>query len=261
VIPLGVTVSARGGARFRTLAQAKAREWELPFVPREPSGGIEVLLEHAAEALLIVGGTGWVLRDRAGELGFGPGMAKVRIKRFESLVHLQQPDHLVQYGELKPGDHVIDATLGLAVDALVCAHAVGVKGRVEGFEASRPLFLLASEGLARLKPFAPMCRVEPWFGRASELLAERATGSADVVLLDPMFDLPKKSSGAFETLRRHAVHEPLDEATLAEARRVARRWVLVKAGAWGREFRRLGLTAEPRSRSAPVQWARVPGSG
>lgn len=261
MIPLGVTVSARGGARLRALAKARAAEWELPFVARAPTGGIEVLLQEEADALLIIGGTGWVLRDRDGEIGFGPGMAKVRIKRFESDVHLQQPDHLVQYGELKAGDSVIDATLGLTVDALVCAHTVGPTGRVVGFEASRALFLLVREGLRAMTPFANSCAIEPEFGRALDLLRARPTGSADVVLLDPMFDLPKKSSGAFELLRRHAVHEPLDEATLAEARRVARRWVLVKAGAWGREFRRLGLTAEPRSKSSPVQWARVPGSG
>jgi hypothetical protein len=59
-------------------------------------------------------------------------------------------------------------------------------------------------------------------------------------------------------LRRFAVHEPLERDTLEEARRVARRWVVVKGGRFGRDFARLGLTPMPMPRSAQLMWARLP---
>ena len=58
-------------------------------------------------------------------------------------------------------------------------------------------------------------------------------------------------------LRRYALHDPLDEVTLMEARRVARRWVVVKAGRYGQELERLGLTPLKLTRFKPVVWARV----
>ncbi len=241
------------------LAQQKAAAWGLPFVARPAQGGHERLLATTAQALLILGGTGWVLRDREGELWFSPGMATVRIKRLRTKV--QQPDHLVQLGEVAEGDTVVDGTLGLGSDALVCAHVVGPRGTVLGFEASQPLFLLAQEGLAAMTPFPSSCAIEARFGLARDRLAELATASADVVMLDPMFDRPKGSTPSFDMLRRYAVHAPLDEQTLSEALRVARRWVLVKAGAFGHEFQRLGLRPEVRAASATVRWARLAGRG
>lgn len=252
--PLAVTVGAHG-ARFTHEARQRAAAWGLPYLERPTEGGVAALLAHAAAACLVLSANGWALRDARGSLSFSPGMATLRIKRLEK--GEQADDVLVRLGELSPGDTVVDATLGLGVDALVCARAVGPTGRVTGVEASRALWLLVSEGLSRLPPFPRSCRVEALHGRARAVLAGMGTGSADVVTLDPMFDLAKKASPQFELLRAHAVHEPLDEATLREARRVARRWVVVKGGRYGREFPRLGLEAVPLARSGPLVWARV----
>jgi len=255
VTPLAVTVSARHGQRLAVVAKAQAVAWGLPWLDRPEKGGLDVLLADRAEALLVFGGDGWVLRDLHGEVGFSPGLAMVRIKRLAS--GRQAEDQLVRLAELSPGDTVIDATLGLAADALVCARAVGEKGRVIGIEASLPLFLLVSEGLSRMQPFAQSCAIEPRWGRAEQVLAELPDRSVDCVLFDPMFDRPRRSSGSFEVLRRFAVHEPLTPEQLLEARRVARRCVVVKVGRYGRELRRLGLEPVPQTRCGPLQWARV----
>jgi 16S rRNA (guanine1516-N2)-methyltransferase len=255
VIPLGVTVSARHGLRHLEAARAKAAEWGLPWLERPEPGGVTALLERTAEALLIFGGKGWVLRDRQGELGFSPGLATVRLKRLEA--GAGEADALLRFAELGPGDVVFDATLGLAADALVCARAVGPGGRVVGVEASRPLALLVEEGLRRLPALPDRCRVEARHGRAEAALAALAPGSVDCVMLDPMFARPRRASPAFEALRRFAVHEPVTAELLALARRAVRRWVLVKAGRHGGELRRLGLSQLPQSRYGPVVWARL----
>jgi hypothetical protein len=253
-VPLAVVVGAHA-ERLREAALRGAKTWGLPFLERPAKGGVEALLEREADTCLVLSSKGWALRDRRGSLSFSPGLATVRLKRLDS--GLQAEDVLVRLGELGPGDTVVDATLGLAADALVCARAVGPAGRVVGIEASQPLWILVSEGLGRLGPLRGGCQVRAVHGRAREVLAGMDTGSADVVTLDPMFERAKKSSPAFELLRAHALHEPLDVETLREARRVARRWVVVKSGRYGDTFRRLGLEPIPGGRAGPLVWARV----
>jgi 16S rRNA (guanine1516-N2)-methyltransferase len=253
-MPLAVTVGAHGD-RYTVEARRCAEAWKLPFLDRPARGGIGALLEASARACLVLSGDGWALRDAAGSLAFSPGLAMVRLKRLDS--GQRDEDVVVRLAELEAGDTVLDATLGLAADALVCARAVGPSGRVVGVEASFPLWVVVSQGLARAAGYPGSCQVEAVHGSAREVLSTWPTGSADVVTLDPMFDRPRKASPAFELLRAHAVHAPLDAETLREARRVARRWVIVKGGRYGQEFRRLGLEAVPLRRAGPVVWARV----
>ena len=96
---------------------------------------------------------------------------------------------------------------------------------------------------------------------AGEFLAGTLTGAFEVVLFDPMFARALASQPGFELLRRHANPAPLTPRMLAEARRVARRLVLVKSARYTPALKTLGLRPERASRSAPVVWARVPASG
>jgi hypothetical protein len=251
--PLGVTVGAHG-ERFVEEARRKAAEWGLPYLERPTKGGVAALLQRSARACLVRSADGWALRDSRGTLTFTPGMAQLRLKRLAAGRH---DDVLLRLAELQPGDTVVDATVGLAADALVCARAVGPDGHVIGVEGSLPVWIVVSEGLAR-RPVEPAaCRIELVLGRARDVLAGMAARSADVVTLDPMFDRPKKSSPHFELFRAYALHEPLDAETLAQARRVARRWVVVKGGRYGRDFKRLGLRPMELNRFGPVMWTRV----
>lgn len=249
--PLGVTTTGKAPGHWAPTARARAQAWGLPFFERALKSPIEPLLAHA-EALLVLGGDGWRLASDEGSCGFTPGLAVVRLKRLEN--GQQAEDVIVRLGELRAGDVVVDGTLGLAADALVCARAVGPTGRVLGAEASLPIYALVSEGL---RPDPRSAPIEVRHATAHALLRSLPARSADVVTLDPMFDRPRKAAPGFAVLRRHAVHAPLDAETLAEARRVARRWVVVKAGRYGKEFERLGLREERLVRGSPVRWARV----
>lgn len=248
---LAVTVTAKQPGRYVARAKEKAAEWGVPFVEREKKTALSSLLETHADAFLVLGGDGWTLTDAEGSLAFSPGMAAVRIKRLINTPD-QSDDVLLKLAELKPGDSVFDGTLGLAADALVCEFRVGSRGRVIGCEASVAIYALVSEGLR-----ASGSKIEVRHGSALECLRALDDRSVDVITLDPMFDLPKKSSPSFEILRRFAVHESLDEETLSHARRVAKRCVIIKAGRFGKELARLGLTAEPLTRASPVQWAKI----
>jgi 16S rRNA (guanine1516-N2)-methyltransferase len=253
-VPLGVTVSGRAGPEAVAQARQRALAWGLPWFERPAQGGLEPLLAGAVKALLVYGGTGWVLRDAQGQLGCSPGMARVRIKRL--LTGVQMEDFLVRLGELRPGDQVVDGTLGLAADALVCAHVVGPAGRVVGIEASRALFLLVSEGLAPGRS-PQACPIEVRFGDALEVLGTMPAGSADCVYLDAMFARPRKGAPTFEMLRRFAHPVPLSQELVDAARRVARRWVVIKTGRYGGELKRLGISPVVTRRPGPLQWARL----
>ena len=96
------------------------------------------------------------------------------------------------------------------------------------------------------------------FADAAAYLARAEDHSFDVVLFDPMFGRPRKSSAAFAAMRRHADHSPLTAAMLEDARRVARRRVVVKGSRYSSDFKALGLLAAPARPNATVLWATLP---
>ena len=124
-----------------------------------------------------------------------------------------------------------------------------------GVESSLPLAVLADASLRR-----EGSAIEVRHGEGGDLLRGLPQGSVDVVLFDPMFGRALAAQPGFEMLRRLANPAPLTAEVLAEARRVARRSVLVKAARYTPMLRSLGLRPEHASRSAPVVWARIPAS-
>ncbi len=257
--PLAITLSQQQKPAWEADARAAAERWGVPFFARPHKRGLEPFVGTVAQAFLVRGGDGWSLWDREGALRFTPGMAMLRIKRL--MTGEGGADTLLGLAEARAGDVIVDGTLGLGADALVCAYAAGPTGRVLGCEASLALAALVGEGLRLSPPFEGLAPIEVRHDTSAHFLAGLPTASADVVLLDPMFDRPKRSSPAFEVLRRHAQMGQLTAPTLAEARRVARRWVVVKAGRYTQIFRELGITPTHLSRYNDVVWARLPPSG
>jgi hypothetical protein len=252
-VPLAVTTS--GKCRNEAIARAKAAalDWGLPYLERGRKEPLGPLLGKA-EALLVFGSDGVTLCDSGGALRFSPGMAGLRIKRLDAGV---LEDNLVRTAQFAPGDSVLDCTLGLAADALVAARAVGPRGQVVGLEKSLALFALISSGLKSFDFGTRSCRVDAQFEDAAVFLARQPARSFDSVLFDPMFERPRRSSPAFQMLRRYADLSPLTPEILTEARRVARQAVVVKGSRYSRDLRKLNLLPEPASPSAPVLWARV----
>lgn len=245
-----VTVSHSVAPELEARARACAEAWGLPFFTREKNAGLP------AGTFLVLGGDGWTLRDANGALKFSEGLARLRIKRLQAG---ETDDVLVKLCELKPKDHVLDCTFGLGADAQVCAHVVGAQGRVVGLEKSLPLWALASEGMKSLVQSPKAAPIEVRHGDCVDFLRAQAPQSFDCVLFDPMFGRRKKSSPAFELLRAHADHSPLPAEAIGLARRVARRWVVVKGARYSEDLARLGLRPEPLSRYTDVVWARARG--
>lgn len=250
--PLAVTTSGKLDDRVIALARGSAQACGLTFVERRRKAPLRPMLDRV-DALLVFERKAVVLCDREGSLRFSPGMARLRIKRLQAQV---REDRLLDLAAFQPGDSVLDCTLGLAGDALVAAYAVGPTGSVVGLEKSLAIYALVSSGLPAFE--APeACRIDVRHADAAEFLARQPDRSFDAILFDPMFDRPRRCSPAFEILRRHAEHAPLTSAALEDARRVARRIVLVKGPRYSTAWKRLGLQPEQGSPHSQVCWARL----
>lgn len=255
------------GADRATLAAAEdaaARHGAL-LVARRNRSAAEVLRDAGVEALLVLSPGAAVLharnRDGPGER-WSPGMGLLRTRRLTRVRAGGRPaapsdrDPFLDACALVEGDAVLDATLGLAADALVAAEAVGPRGRVVGLEASPALAAWVAEGLRRLAHPAAS-RIEVRAAEHAAALAELPERSFDVVVFDPMFRHARAAPGGFDALRALADARPLTPAALARAQRVARRHVVVKDGAPGWDLARLGLTPLPSARGAHRYFARL----
>lgn len=255
-VPLAVALSGSQEASLRAEAEACSARWNLPLLLRPPKTPLRGLLDRAS-ALVVFGRDGVSLWDAEGRVRGGPGLAALRIAGIEKG---KVEDPLQRIGELRPGERVLDATLGFAQDARVAARLVGPEGMVRGVEASLPLAVLAEASLrGEFRPgSAP---IEVHHGNSTALLEASAPRAFDVVLFDPMFGRALSSQPGFAFLRRYADPSPLTREALFQAQRVARRLVLVKNARYTPALRLLGLHPERASRSAPVVWARLLGQG
>ena len=258
---LVVTTPLRPSAGDERTAREAAERHALAYAPRG-HGALEALLSAAgADGALVLSARAAVLAIGQASQRWTAGMGFIRMRR--TLARLAgrpvsptDRDPFLEAAGIRPGDRVLDATLGLGADALVAAAACGPEGQVVALEGSRPLAAWVAEGLRRLDA-EPARRVEV---RAEEHLAALTalpTGGFDVVVFDPMFRHARPQPGGFDLVRALADPRPLRPEAIAEARRVARRWVVVKDGAPGWDLARLGLTPLPSARGAHRYYARI----
>jgi len=233
-------------------ARSIAIAYGLEAVPRDGRTLEQLLEEH--RTVLVLGSRRADLYEDGRTYRASVGMAFLRVLRARK----GEIDPLVAHAGLKPGETVLDATLGLGGDALVAAHATGA--RVVGLESDPVIAAFTCAALKRLAKHGrdPASRIEVVRADHRAWLKAQTNGAFDVVLLDPMSRKAGDAGPLFELLRTHADHAPLDLSTLREAQRVARRGVLVKDSARGEELQRLGLTPRLTRRSASIAFGWAP---
>ena len=187
---------------------------------------------------------------------FHPGMAQQRLAALQR----GEPERLVARAQVRTGDTIVDATLGLGTDSLVLAQAVGEQGRVIAIEAS---FVLARLFLFEkyypgpnypwLQPL--LNRIEVMMGDHTQVLSKMPSASVDVVVFDPMFRKPVPRESNLSAAREFTLPARLAEAAWREAQRVARRTVVLKERPDSGEFQRFSLQPDkPRARFAYGVW-------
>ncbi len=215
-------------------AQRLAAAWGLLYVPREGRSLEQVRAEAAAlgassPAVIVVQPDGLCLHVGEIRFRYHPGMGLSRIRRLAR----GERDWMLWAMDLREGDQVLDATMGLASDLLVASYAVGERGRAVGLESELLIALIVKEGLASYSDpsedvVAAMRRIEVIHGDHRGYLRAAPSGSFDVVYFDPLFHKPIEASSQIAPIRELANPAPLEDAVLKEAARVARRRVVVK---------------------------------
>lgn len=173
---------------------------------------------------------------------FHPSSAQVRMKRLLR----GEPDGLLETAGVRPGDTVLDCTAGLGSESILMAYAAGPEGAVTALESEPLVALLVEEGLKTYNSGLPplddaMRRVRVVQADHLDYLKEQPSGSADVVYFDPMFRQTIEETSAIAPLKGIANHGEIRSEAVEEARRVARRTVILKEHRESGEFKRLGF--------------------
>lgn len=231
-IPLAVTTSVDPLPSLEAQARECAAELQAPYVPRSGLPLPSVFAACEAERLLITGQDHLRLRDRnsGAEYFFHPNLFQVRAY---NLMHGGR-DHFLEAVQLSAGDSLLDCTLGFACEASLAALTVGDSGSVVGLESVRELALVSRVGtqsftLHSAKLTAALRRVQVTAADAREYLPGLADQSVDAVYFDPFFE--HRLSGSEVSMTPLFVFgnpDPIDAGTVEQARRVARRRVVIK---------------------------------
>ncbi len=250
-----VTTSHRPDNESVNAAMTAAAELKTVFVERNRMSLARIREKYGIENVLVVTGREVKLFTPLGEYFFHPSMSVPRLKAIKQ----GKPDHMVEAMSLKPGDWVLDCTLGLASDAIVAAAVAGPNGRVVGVEICPELAYMVRIGLKNyctetkiLKE--AVSRVEVWTGDCNCYLAELPDRSFDIVYFDPMFRYPRIKSSSMEPLRGIMNSEPIHPTMIREAVRVARKRVVMKENWFSKEFERLGFLRVTGGKYSPVAY-------
>lgn len=241
--PFAITTISRPGPRELANASGIAAATGYRYVPRARRSLAQMAASEALAGLMVVERGNLALWVAGRCLRYHPNMARLRILALER----GQRDILVDALQLKLGDRVLDCTCGLGADAIVASRTVGATGRVRTLEAAPLLALLVERGMAFYAlDDAPglvpaMRRVEVLNADYADYLRREADDAWDVVYFDPMFAETIADAPGLELVRCLARVGGPSPADLREARRVARRHVVMKDRRPGRALTRLGF--------------------
>ncbi|MCT4782236.1 MULTISPECIES: class I SAM-dependent methyltransferase [Exiguobacterium] len=246
-----VTTCLRPTDAVREQATRHASHYGVRFVERKKQS-LETLMNHYEKSVLVFDKR----RVEYTSLGttepffFHPSSSVFRIKQLMRDGH----DPLVDTAMLEPGDRVLDCTLGLGSDSIVMSHAIGADGRITGIESEFMTAMLVKEGLSVWveKEEAinqAMRRIEVVHADALTYLKTCIDDSFDIVYFDPMFEKTISESVHLNPLRSLANTAPLSDELIREARRVAKKRIVLKAHFESEWFNEYGFTRITRKTS------------
>ena len=183
-------------------------------------------------------------RGKSEPFFFHPNSAAFRTKR-----PLEQ-DPLIEVSGLEAGDSFLDCTLGLASDSIVVSQRVGESGQVYGCESHPVLAYVVQQGLQQYSGMPhldeAMKRIQVISSDAVPFLQKQESDSIDVIYMDPMFTEEITEASNFTPLRGPADQGQLTDQWVIEAKRVARKAIVLKAHFRSQDFERFGFIRRVR---------------
>ncbi|TQR13331.1 class I SAM-dependent methyltransferase [Psychrobacillus soli] len=226
-----VTTAGRTNDLFIQKAKEIASELTLSYVRRQKKSMQKLQEEQQANVLV-------VSKERlelyvygsTSPFFFHPNSAAFRMKRIQN----GEKDLLLEALDLQQGDRFLDTTAGLCSDSIVAAYAVGENGVVDACEKDAMIAYIVEQGLKvyeteNMEMQKSMRRIQIIPQDAVDYLKQMDANSYDVVYMDPMFEEVIEESSNFQTLREAGVHDSLSDEWVEEAKRVAKKRVVLKA--------------------------------
>ncbi|WP_416150869.1 class I SAM-dependent methyltransferase [Salipaludibacillus sp. HK11] len=238
-----ITTPGRPTIQVKTKAKQLAKQWKLRFEERNKRS-VQSMMEQYKTTIFVVRS----LRVEAHRIGephpffFHPNAAMFRAKRW----YYHEDDPFVSTCQIERGDIYVDATLGLASDAQLASMAVGEEGKVIGLEASPIIATLVHEGLASYESnFQPlneaMRQIDVVNIEHTDWMRAEADDSVDIVYFDPMFEAEVKKSDGFQALREYSSRPTLTDEVINEAKRIAKKRIVLKDHFRSTRFESLGF--------------------
>lgn len=245
-----VTTGGRPDEVSRQRAFFASTSLNIPFVERQKRS-MQKLMEAEQANVLVAGKQRYeyYAYGQKEPFFFHPSSAAFRAKRMAR----GEVDTFVDITGLQVGESLLDCTLGMATDSMLAAIGVGDMGRVVGCEGNEVIAFVMAQGLKEynyieenLPQLHVMRNIEVVSSIAVDYLKTLPTQSFDVVYMDPMFEETIEESKNFAPLREAGVHIELDDEWMAEAIRVAKKRVVLKAHYRSPLFDRYDFKRMPR---------------
>jgi 16S rRNA G966 N2-methylase RsmD len=231
-------------------ARSLAAKLGCPFAQRKQSSLPRLKREYGSPDIVVATTLGlrYFSDESKDPFFFHPSTAQVRVKR---LLH-GMTDGLLEAAGVQEGDTILDCTAGLCSESILFAYAAGPGGDVTALESEPLIALLVGEGLQAYESGLEvldqaMRRVKVIQTDHLSELRKRPDNSADVIYFDPMFRQTIEETNALAPLKIIANSSELQAEAVLEARRVARRRVVLKEHRESGEFARLGFRKLLRS--------------
>ncbi|NQK17545.1 class I SAM-dependent methyltransferase [Streptococcus suis] len=233
-----VTTNLRMNQSLVLRAQKIATLLSLDYQERKKRSVQSFLTE--ADAVLVVYQSQLVLEEKTGQvLFFHPDTAMLRIKSGR--------DPLLELlGKEKQS--IIDCTMGLGSDSIVLASA---GHRVTALESSKLVHFIVSRGLQDFdsglqEVNRAMKSIQTIWTDSLTYLKGQIDKSVDVIYFDPMFSEEIKESQNLSGLSTLADRSRLTEEIVSEAKRVARKKLIIKAHFRDQVFEEFGFKRHVR---------------
>lgn len=243
-----VTTAGRPDDVTTAYAQYAANALAVRFVVRKKRSVARLQREYGC-AVLVAGKARYeyFALGATEPLFFHPNTAAFRVKRLAR----GETETLLEATKITPGDTVLDCTLGLGADALVMQFA---GAHVTGLEANAAIAFVVREGMQHYDYqdaplLACMRDIKVVASEALAYLRTQPNKCFDVVYLDPMFDGLIAESTNFSALREAGEHTALTQDWVDEAKRVARKRVVLKAHFRSPYFAQFGFIPHIRETS------------
>ena len=243
-----VTTAGRTNEEYILKAKEISKDLNLLYIKRQKKSVSTIQIEQHANVLV-------VSKERLELYTYGsispfffhPNSAAFRMKR---LVNGEQ-DSFLQATRLEEGDFFLDTTAGLCSDSIIAAYATGDAGAVHACEKEPIIAYVVGEGLKNYEPKNEILekslrRIHLYHQDAIDYMETVPSNFYDVVYLDPMFDEIIDESSNFHVLRSIGLHDSLSDKWLEEAKRIAKKRVVLKAHFRSNLFEQFGFERDIR---------------